>query len=74
MTDRKDYPPHGELADDEDQLSWDPEQHGRMRDFAAPDDAVVVTRAPREPVGDDGAELDDDEQDDEQDDVDDEVL
>jgi hypothetical protein len=44
MPDRE-YPPeelpaHDRLADADDELGWDVEQHGRMVDAAAPDDAV----------------------------------
>ncbi len=35
-----DLPAHDQLADDADELGWDVEQHGRMRDYAAPSGAV----------------------------------
>lgn len=41
-------PAHGELADDDDQLSWDRARDGRMAEHAAADDAVDVERVPRE--------------------------
>ena len=43
-------PPHDQLADDQDELGWDREKHGRMRDHAAPDDAVETV--PYDPAAD----------------------
>jgi hypothetical protein len=45
MTEPRDYPPeelpaHDRLADENDELGWDVNEHGRMVDHAAPDDAV----------------------------------
>lgn len=45
MAEPVDYPPeelpaHDQLADDADELGWDVDQHGRMREFATDDDAV----------------------------------
>jgi hypothetical protein len=47
----KDFPAPDELADEDDQLSWDHERDGRMADHSADDDAVKVT----EYKGDDDA-------------------
>lgn len=49
------YPPeqlpaHDRLADDADELGWEVDQHGRMRDAAAPDDAVLTV--PYDPADD----------------------
>lgn len=44
MTARKEYPPLGELADENDTLAWDRERHGRMADHARPDNTVPVER------------------------------
>ncbi len=37
-----DLPAHDRLADADDELGWDVEQHGRMREYAT-DDAEVLT-------------------------------
>lgn len=47
---RHELPPHDQLADDQDQLGWDRELHGRMVDFAGPDDAVETV--PYDPAAD----------------------
>lgn len=39
-----------ELADDEDELGWDREQHGRMADFATDAEHEPVTEAWTAPV------------------------
>ena len=41
----REYPPeelpaHDRLADEDDESGWDRAEHGRMADYAAPDDAV----------------------------------
>lgn len=51
MTD-KENPPLDQLADDEDELGWDREKHGRMRDYATPDDTIQTK--PYGEEGDDG--------------------
>lgn len=38
------YPDQDKLADDEDELGWDREKHGRMKDAAKPDDNVRTVR------------------------------
>jgi|tagenome__1003787_1003787.scaffolds.fasta_scaffold20988617_4 hypothetical protein len=43
----KNYPPFDQLADEHDEEDWDP-KHSRMREHAAPDDAVKVERAGEE--------------------------
>lgn len=43
-------PPHDQLADEDDELGWDRELHGRMVDAAAPYDAV--TTEPYDPDSD----------------------
>lgn len=41
----EELPAHDQLADDNDQLGWDRDLHGRMADYAAPDDAVPTVPA-----------------------------
>jgi hypothetical protein len=38
-------PALGELADEDDQLGWNREQHGTFAEHAAPDDAVMTVDA-----------------------------
>lgn len=35
-------PAHNELADEDDELGWDRERHGRMRDQDTDDDTVLT--------------------------------
>ena len=37
------FPAPDELADEDDQLSWNRERDGKMADHATPDDVVKVT-------------------------------
>lgn len=48
MTAPNDLPRHDQLADDQDQLGWDRDLHGRMRDYATDDDAVQTVPAEQE--------------------------
>jgi hypothetical protein len=42
VTTPEQLPKHDKLADEHDQLGWDRDKHGRMRDYAT-DDAEVRT-------------------------------
>lgn len=37
-------PPHDQLADEDDELGWDRDEHGRMADYATGDEAVQTRR------------------------------
>lgn len=56
MSDLRDlFPPPDQLADSRDQLDWNRQRDGRMRDFAADDDTVQTEpfdpSAPQDAVG-----------------------
>lgn len=46
----EELPAHDRLADDQDELGWDVDAHGRMADSAEPDDAVPTV--PYDPASD----------------------
>ncbi len=44
-----DLPAHDQLADDADELGWQRDTHGRMREYATDDDEIRTV--PTEPEG-----------------------
>lgn len=43
MPDPTEYPDPEKLADEDDQLGWDINKHGRMKDYSTPDTEVEET-------------------------------